>query len=113
MHICPSVSPSYPAIPANIIVKPAPTSSLLFIGSSITYTCSARGAPPPTIIWLHNGLPMVTATNSESRETTSSLVLSDMVTSDSGVYTCRAANAVEGTAVGSQDAQANVTVIGE
>ena len=56
---------------------------------------------------------MGTATNSESRVTTSSLVLSDMDKRDSGVYTCRAANAVEGTAVGSQDAQANITVIGE
>lgn len=116
MHMCPStcMSPSYPAIPANITVRPVPASSLVFVGSNITYTCSARGAPPPTIIWLHNGLPIrVTATNLESRETTSSLVLSDMVKSNSGVYTCRAANEVEGTAVGSQEVEANVAVIGE
>ena len=49
--------------------------------------------------------------NSERRETTSDLVLSDLSVGDSGVYTCRAVNEVEGEALGTQEAEATLEVI--
>ena len=49
--------------------------------------------------------------NSETRETTSDLVLSDLSVGDSGVYTCRAVNEVDRMQLGIQEAEATLEVI--
>lgn len=104
------------AIAASITEPPSPPASLTFEGSDITYSCVAHGAPPPVIVWLHNGRPLTdttSATNPETRETTSSVRLLNVGMEQSGDYVCRAANTVDGTEVGSVDKQASLTVIGE
>ena len=49
----------------------------------------------------------------ETRETTSTLELTDVGVEDGGVYVCRAVNEVEGSEVGNQESKAILTVIGQ
>ena len=77
----------------------------------------AHGAPPPYFVWLHNGVELTRDDDGErdavTRETASELVLLELSVEDGGVYTCRAVNEVDGEALGSEDAQVTLEVIGK
>ena len=101
---------------ARLVQAPSPESQLLFEGDTTVYSCVAHGAPPPYFIWLHNGAELVRdegEKDSSARETTSHLELSELGVGESGVYTCRAVNEVDGEALGSEDAQVSLEVIGK
>ena len=107
---------SPPVHPASLREPSLPPPQLLFTGARVSYSCVAYGAPPPSIIWLHNRAPLDTAvstTDEETRETTSVLELAELSEGDSGTYTCRAVNEVEGEEVGSQDSETRLEVIGQ
>ncbi|RWS10328.1 protogenin-like protein [Dinothrombium tinctorium] len=73
--------PTFITKPVNI-VKPASQTSRL--------ECSAYGSPPPSVRWLKNGEPL--SMNGRIMMRTGSLVISQTVSSDSGVYQCIAEN---------------------
>ena len=82
----------------------------------VSFVCEATGAPPPRIVWLHDQLPLTDIsehTDPVTRMTTSVVTLPAVGAGESGVYLCRAVNEVDGVAVGQEEADATLTVIGE
>ena len=68
-------------------------------GQAATMYCTASGQPPPTITWLHNGLPvtdsvLITSTSNFN----STITVLSVNTDDEGMYQCSATNSL-GTAV--------------
>ncbi|XP_029923655.1 cell adhesion molecule-related/down-regulated by oncogenes [Myripristis murdjan] len=55
-------------------------------GSSATFTCVARGNPPPGVTWLFNSDPV--SPSHRLQISGSSLVLTDVTSQDEGVYQC-------------------------
>ena len=82
-------------------------------GNSVTITCTATGVPVPTINWTR--ADGITDTRYVMEDTSSSMIVNDVyqvtrnltimnvVSTDSGVYTCTASNVVD-------TVQSNVTV---
>ncbi|KAK7482103.1 hypothetical protein BaRGS_00026687, partial [Batillaria attramentaria] len=64
------------------------------VAGSVTIACSPEAAPKPTITWLRNGSP-VGSTDPNARVlvlSNGNIVISQLATSDAGIYTCRAEN---------------------
>lgn len=66
-------------------------------GSTITLECAANGYPKPSILWLKDGVIVdLAALDSRYREVAaSSLMITDIMEEDNGLYQCRAENRVE------------------
>ena len=76
-----------------IIIKPPVNQVAERLGENITFTCSARGFPCPTISWEHNMEPVpgdyAVVTNNCSNDTvTSMLTVRDVNSNDSGTFSC-------------------------
>ncbi|KAG7283817.1 hypothetical protein CRUP_034004 [Coryphaenoides rupestris] len=85
-----------------------PVSQLYAPGETVRLDCQADGIPTPTITWSINGVSL-SETDKDSRRTltdSGSLILKEVVFSDTAIYQCRAANK-HGTIL----ANANVYVI--
>ena len=73
------------------------------ISETVFFTCSASGIPLPDISWYKGDMPLDSLTDNitESRNGTVSissvLVLSDLILSDAGVYSCNASHPDSGT----------------
>ena len=80
-----------------------PMDTVADISETVSFTCSASGIPLPDISWYKDGIPLDSLTDNitESRNGTVSissvLVLSDLILSDAGVYSCNASHSDSGT----------------
>lgn len=87
------VSPefSYTVIVTGGIVTTAPsfatqpTTQTVTAGATVTFTATADGSPAPTLQWRKNG-------NAIGGQTSTSLILTSVATTDAGSYTCVATN---------------------
>ena len=86
------------------------------LGSSQTLSCTSRGSPPDTFTWMKDGTPSpltpttltilnYDATNAIFR---SDYIISNVTTSDSGIYTCTVTNPI-----GSNTSSITLTVTGK
>ncbi|XP_043116225.1 V-set and immunoglobulin domain-containing protein 10-like isoform X2 [Puntigrus tetrazona] len=67
--------------PDRPVLKVSPTKALFVSGESLSLSCQAEGEPPPSATWFFNG-------ESVAPSSTGTVVLSDVKTSQSGIYTC-------------------------
>ena len=80
------------------------------LGGTVTIVCSPEAAPTPVITWLKNGSP-VGSTDEGARVqvlSNGNIVISQLMTSDAGTYTCRAENSF-----GSASSDGVLEVLGE
>ena len=45
------------------------------LGGNITLTCDAAGDPPPTIVWMKDGFPLISSSNENIQLTSNNRVL--------------------------------------
>jgi hypothetical protein len=64
-----------------------PSSQVVQVGSTVTFTAAAEGTTPITVQWLKNGTPI-------AGKTTTTLTLTNVYYTDAGSYQLRAANPV-------------------
>ncbi|XP_073703060.1 V-set and immunoglobulin domain-containing protein 10-like, partial [Garra rufa] len=81
------------------VLKVSPTKAFFVSGESLFLSCQAEGEPPPSATWFFNGESIATSS-------TGTVHLSNVKTSQSGVYTCVMINNRTGAKL-----QRNVTVI--
>ena len=88
-----------------------PQSAEEFIGNAVNLSCSADGFPVPDITWLFQGMNFTneTVNITNSTYTESTIVITDLMLSHGGVYSCEIDNPA---AVMSSSSDATVTVIG-
>ena len=67
-----------------------PQNSEEFIAGAVNLSCSADGFPVPEITWLFQGMSFTNETinNTNSMYTESTIVITDLMLSHGGVYTC-------------------------
>lgn len=68
----------------KVHVKPA--------GNMINMKCKAQGIPTPSLVWLKNGEQPLKRSLGNIKYGTWSITLEDLVTDDSGTYTCLVCN---------------------
>ena len=88
-----------------------PQSVESFIDTAVNLSCSADGFPAPDITWTFQGMPFTneTVNSSNSTYTESTIVITNLLLSHGGSYSCHIESAA---AVMSSSNSANVTVIG-
>ncbi|XP_051950032.1 hemicentin-1 [Xyrauchen texanus] len=75
------------------VERTEPTEQVTVVqGSSVTLSCEARGMPPPTLSWLKDGQPLSLHRNLLLDGQETRFLLSDVGTSDGGLYSCVASN---------------------
>ena len=88
-----------------------PQSVEAFIGAVVNLSCSADGFPAPDIMWLFEGMTFTndTVDNTNTTYAESTIVITDLMLSHGGTYTCD----INSTAiVMSRSSSAAVAVIG-
>ena len=107
-YICGYVLNIYLVAPRFITV---PQSAEEFIGSAVNLSCSADGFPVPDITWLFQGMNFTneTVNITNSTYTESTIVITDLMLSHGGVYSCEIDSSA---AVMSSSNDATVVVIG-
>ena len=99
---------------AFLIVAPRfiiiPQSSEEFIGSALNLSCSADGFPVPDITWLFQGMTYTneTISNTNSTYIESTIVITDLMLSHGGIYSCE----IDSAALVMSSSSASVAVIG-
>lgn len=83
-----SLSPPSPGPPRFLTVPPALTNATR--GSSVTFSVTAEGVPPPVYQWQKNGVRIPSATSR-------TLVLNNVSATDAGTYSVEAINVVGST----------------
>ena len=87
--VCVCVSPAYPAVAAE------PQTLNLQVGSTAMFTCTSSGNPDPLVTWSNeDGVDMTTLGDPRVQVAGGTLVISDIVASDSAELTCTASNSV-------------------
>ncbi|XP_002734929.1 uncharacterized protein LOC100329048, partial [Saccoglossus kowalevskii] len=76
---------------ADVDIISGPLDITATVGDIITLTCQATGSPPPSIKWSVNGVP-VAKVGRFIVQGNGDLYITSVHKSDSGVYTCTAAN---------------------
>ena len=105
---CDIRSASYPyklAAPSPPSILENPENSIIAsVGQTVTFTCSATGEPSPTISWTFNNvtLPPVMF---ETNDGVSVLTITDIQTTDIGIYRCTASNSQGSATSGSASLQ--------
>lgn len=61
-------------------------------GSTVRFTCDARGKPTPSVMWLHNARPL--SPSVRHRLTSNKLRVSNVGPQDEGLYQCMVENGV-------------------
>ena len=82
-----------------------------FVGTAVNLSCSADGFPVPVITWTFQAMPFTneTVNNSNSTYTESTIVITNLLLSHGGSYSCQ----IDSDAVVmSNSSEASVTVIG-
>ena len=87
-----------------------PQSAEEFIGSALNLSCSADGFPVPDITWLFQGMTYTneTVNITNSTYTESAIVITDLMLSHGGVYSCE----IDSPALVMSSSSATVAVIG-
>ena len=87
-----------------------PQSSEEFIAGAVNLSCSADGFPVPDITWLFQGMPYTNETvkNTNSTYTESTIVITDLMLSHGGIYSCE----IDSPALVMSSSSATVAVIG-
>ena len=81
----------------------------LLIGSTATFHCSSSGDPTPLITWYNeDGVNLTTLTDSRVEVMGGTLVITNIIESDSQLYTCTASNIV-----GSNSSTVELNVLGQ
>ena len=79
-------------IPTVSITK-SPNTSTVLQGTNVTFTCTADGAPKPTITWSRiNGTNFTTKSTIKTSEGKSVLILTNVTNEEEGIYECTAHN---------------------
>ena len=88
-----------------------PQSAEEFIGSAVNLSCSADGFPVPDITWLFQGMNFTNGTVNitNSTYTESTIVITNLMLSHGGVYSCEIDSSA---AIVSSNSDATVAVIG-
>ncbi len=63
------------------VLKVSPTKAVFVSGESLFLSCQAEGEPPPSATWFFNG-------ESSASSSAGTVHLTDVKTSQSGIYTC-------------------------
>ena len=106
---------NYKCVPCFCLVAPRfigmPQSVEAFIGAAVNLSCSADGFPVPDITWTFQAMPFTneTVNSSNSTYTESTIVITNLLLSHGGSYSCRIESAA---AVMSISSSATVAVIG-
>ncbi|MDR1090926.1 MAG: immunoglobulin domain-containing protein, partial [Prevotella sp.] len=74
------------------VMSITPLSGIKLVGSGFTLTVSATGSAPLTYTWKKGGTELVNAANHISGQGTNTLIMSNLVTGDGGMYTCEVSN---------------------
>ena len=85
-----------------MIDTPSSSTVTVYVGSSLTLSCTSRGSPPDTFIWRKDNDPTVlqsTSITAVDHTSTSAVFRADysidsVTTSDSGTYTCTITNPI-------------------
>nr|XP_042899314.1 hemicentin-1 isoform X1 [Parasteatoda tepidariorum] len=77
-------------VPPTVSIS-GPSVLVVLKGRNMGLFCSAKGFPPPHIIWQRNGIPISGASNSAK---SGKLIIENIRPEDSGTYVCIATNAV-------------------
>ena len=72
-----------------------PQSVEAFIGTAVNLSCSANGFPAPVITWTFQAMPFTneTITSSNSTYTESTIVITNLLLSHGGNYSCQISGA--------------------
>ena len=87
----------------NTTLFESPMDTTADISETVSFTCSASGIPLPDISWFKDNSPLdpdvvnITTTTNGTSSISSVLVLSDLVLSDAGQYSCNASHPISGT----------------
>ena len=87
----------------NATLFESPMDTTADISETVSFTCSASGIPLPDISWFKDNSPLdpdvvnITTTTNGTSSISSVLVLSDLVLSDAGQYSCNASHPISGT----------------
>ena len=86
-----------------------PQSAEEFIDSALNLSCSADGFPVPDITWLFQGMPYTneTVNITNSTYTESTIVITDLMLSHGGIYSCE----IDSPALVMSSSSATVAVI--
>ena len=84
-----------------MIDLPSSSTITVVVGYPLTLSCTSRGSPPDTFIWMKNDVPITQSTSitTITHDTTSAVYQSDYIinnvsSSDSGPYTCTITNPI-------------------
>ena len=102
------------AVPSNISIPPTSVNEKL--GLRVTFHCTVRGFPRPTLLWTKDNIILDVSNETEIAqqedsgkiETFTSLTIVQAKRSDTGVYVCQANNSA-----GTTSKAANLTVLGK
>ena len=88
-----------------------PQSAEGFIGSAVNLSCSADGFPAPDIMWAFRGMSFTNETiiSTNSTYTESTIVITELLPSHGGVYSCQISSAAVSV---SSSSEATVVVLG-
>ena len=80
-------------VSAQFITKPQSVEA--FIGAAVNLSCSADGFPVPDITWTFQGMPFTneTVNSSNSTYTESTIVITNLLLSHGGSYSCQISGA--------------------
>ena len=83
------------------MITATPGSLSIFVGSTLTLTCTSSGSPPDTFIWMKSDIPIVQSTNITTIHYNSTIAIfsidytiDSVSSSDSGAYTCIVTNPI-------------------
>ncbi|RMB93417.1 hypothetical protein DUI87_30112 [Hirundo rustica rustica] len=82
-----------PRISVNGSQASEPVTVLAVLGQDSTLPCEVQGNPPPLVLWSREPQPLPQATARYSVLPSGSLHLAELQVTDTGLYTCTAANA--------------------
>ena len=76
---------------------PQPMDQIVGIGDNVTFTCEApEGVAPISYRWLFNGVELMADPGHISGVTTTSLMITDVIATDGGTYSCEATDSGTG-----------------
>ena len=75
----------------RLIITTHPMNETVAVGNDVNFTCEASdGIPPISYRWLFNGVELMADPGHISGVNTTSLMITDVVASDGGTYSCEA-----------------------
>ncbi|XP_078341550.1 uncharacterized protein LOC111109475 [Crassostrea virginica] len=82
-------------VPPNIAKQPRSSSNNA--GTTVDFRCVSSGIPTPTVTWYKDGKPLVADSRHQISSDGETLSIINLRTSDSGIFSCQASNALGAT----------------